>query len=119
MRFIQRRTYPISGGTLDSGEQILGFLVTPALTADGKVTEGADYEQTRKLRKAIRYIRGDSDTECSVPIGSYIRLEDAVYDHLMSQAKKWRWAIVEPATADMVDDWESAPEDEPKTDALI
>lgn len=114
MRFIRNRDYiQADGSSLNVGTMMLMMLVTPKLTDDGEVKQGADYEQARKMRKAIRSIRGETGTECAIPLGDYIRLEDAVYEHLISQAKAWRWSVVDPTVVDMIEDWIDAPEDEP------
>lgn len=116
MKYIQRRMITIgqeNGTELDTGKQILLFLVTPKVSRDGKLeSSGADFEQQKAAYKAIKYLRGDKDG-CSVELGDYIALEDAWYDLLMYQAKQWRWGINDPAIVDMIEEWEKADDKPP------
>lgn len=122
MRYILNEKISLdSGEELITGDQILLLFVTPKVGIDGK-QGGSDYEQQRKVRKVIRYLRsGDvnankkttTEKTCQVPLDSYIELEDAQYEWLIDQAKNWRWGANDGGIADMIESWIEAPDIKP------
>lgn len=115
MRYIQRKKIKLdTGEELDIGSQILVAFVTPKLT--GQKDPTSDYEQQRTVYKALRYLR--KDTKCAIELNDYIALEDAWYEHLMHQMKNWPWGINDPAIFEMIQEMESAPDEEPKLKAI-
>lgn len=115
MRYIQRKFVKLDNGEeLDTGKQVLTMFITPKLNASG-ASEGSDYDQQKQMRKALKYLRDNSNSEieCAIELGDYIALEDAWYDHLMYQAKHWKWGLNDTGIVDMIEDWDTALETKP------
>lgn len=117
MRYIRRKLIKLdTGEELDTGKQILTMFVTPKLNAEGQ-SQGSDYDQQRQMRKVLRYLRGNNGNEaleCAIDMGEYVELEDAWYDHLMHQAKHWKYGVNDTGIADMIEEWDTAQEHRPE-----